>query len=332
MPAKRFKHAHAPGHEWSQEKSAAVMKKLTEERGRGDAIPMDPAVEAVRDSLEENLVFFMTNVAAMSAKYRDALAACVPPQYIHAERKQVPLPELGDEGSFHELRESVIKESERVANAAEGADKDSAVTVAGPPAPDRGRVIQLLIVEEDAEAEEGDEEADDDDDDDSDEEEDDEDAAVGEDAPEIVLPDNRLLLTQLHTIKREAYALNTTFNGIHDWVAFNIPTDPSEGATAEVMAAVMAQTLALSEALTSIYEMESRYLAERLGAETGAQRHPDCYSMQDAMLSNEVETWDELKRAWWTMQRVTMIEHTVLAKNMKILTRGVSREHERLFV
>jgi len=98
------------------------------------------------------------------------------------------------------------------------------------------------------------------------------------------------------------------------------------------MQAVMTQTLSLSEAITGVYDLESKYLGERLEAETGAVRHPDCYSLRDKLLSLEVETWDDLKRAWWTMQRVTMIEHTVLAKNMKHLTKGLSKDHERMFV
>ena len=69
MPAKRFKAAGTRTH-WTKEKSAAVMQKFTQGGTRGEPIPLDPAVEAVRDSLEENLIYFMQNVSSMVAKYR----------------------------------------------------------------------------------------------------------------------------------------------------------------------------------------------------------------------------------------------------------------------
>lgn len=351
MPAKRFRVGHKQ--HWDKDQSAAVMKRLTEKKGRGEPIPMDPAVEAVKESLEENVAAFMSQTSDIVQKYREYLDACVPPAYIHERRKLTVLPELGDAGVFHTLRESFQREEAAVSRQATsdfGLEKSAADTcaggecdaakVAGPPEPDRSRVIQLLIVEEDEEEDEDDEESAaataaeaqaDSSDDESDEE-----AETAEQAPEIVLPDNRLLLKQLHILRREAYALSTTFNGIHDLIAFMIPSsaemEGTDGTTATVMAAVMQQALSLAEVCSENEKMESQYLSDRLDAEVSAQKHPDCYTFQDALISLEVDTWDQLKRSWWAMTRITLIMHTVLARNWKLVSKGRSTGHTNMFM
>lgn len=141
-----------------------------------------------------------------------------------------------------------------------------------------------------------------------------------EDEISITFPNNDDLREQLALLKREAYELGTTFDGIHDWVALNIPDMREEGEIGvEVMGAVIEQTSSLADSTRGVYSLELKYLSERSEAEKALLKCPDSRSLQLALETNDADTWDEIERAWRTLIRVCLILYSVLAKNMNKL-------------
>jgi hypothetical protein len=344
------------------------MAKLTK---GGDSsnqlLELDPAVEHIRDALEENLVFFLRNVSAMLQKYKDYVAAVDPPAYVRLVQQQQEIPGLppsqqslrrsgstgnvaalatgGPAGTDNEAAAASASVAEGAAGAGAALTEAALKSLVNPAVPDRSKTIRLEIEEPDADEEEDANPALESPETTSDEDESDEDidnivteaeAQADADAAalEAEFPDNTALTAQLRLLKRESYALETTFNGIHDWTALNVvTTDDEEGPVSQALEAVMEQTASLTESLRSTYDLYSTYLAARFGLEHDAAKYPDCYSYRDSLLMLEVNTWDELRQAWRVLLRTTMILHTFLAKNMKLLTkRSLKSERQRLFV
>ena len=136
----------------------------------------------------------------------------------------------------------------------------------------------------------------------------------------IVFPDNTLLQEQLLLLKKEAYALGTTFDGIHDWIALSIPDYKEEDNTnVEVMGAVIQQVGSLQETVREVYSTELTYLEQRADLEKALLKVPDSDTIARQLELTDLDTWDDVERGWRGMIRVALILFTMLSKNMKAL-------------
>lgn len=142
----------------------------------------------------------------------------------------------------------------------------------------------------------------------------------------VTFPDNSYLVQQLQNIKKEAYELSTTYDGVYDWIVLNLPDLKEEDSTGlEVMNAVMEQISSLNEAVRAIYKLETKYFSERSEMEKAILKMPECKTLQLALMVNDEDTWVELGKAWRVMIRSCLILYTMLSKNMARLTDPTSK-------
>jgi hypothetical protein len=271
----------------------------------------DPAVRAVVESLERNLEFFMNNIGMLIKKYDDLLNAALPlnPKYAEAmqsegAKEESPLLKRAASGAILPADEPPKEKKTKGEGKAEKADskpKDSAQTD-----PPQGAEAEKEGGE--ADANDGEEE---------------EDVEI-----EIEFPDNKNLLKQLRLLKRESYELSTTFDGIHDWIALNIPDMKDEdNMGVEIMGAVIEQASSLTDTLRSVYALELKYLSDRADMEKALMKFPISVTLKQQLEVNDGDTWDEIERSWRTLIRVCLILHSVLTKNMEKLRNPRSHGH-----
>ena len=147
-----------------------------------------------------------------------------------------------------------------------------------------------------------------------------------------MFPDNALLLEQLKLLKKEAYALGTTFDGIHDWIALSIPDYKEEdNVNVEIMGAVIQQVGNLQETVRDVYATELKYLEERADLEKSLLKVPDSDTIARQLELQELDTWDDVERGWRGMIRVSLILFSMLSKNMKALREPRKAKHSNLF-
>jgi hypothetical protein len=140
---------------------------------------------------------------------------------------------------------------------------------------------------------------------------------------EIKFPDNTEIVRQLRLLKREAYELSSTMDGIHDWIALSIPeiqtSESGENDGVEVMGAVIEQVSSLTDTVKACYSAESKYLEDRADLEKAMLKLPESETMRLSLAALDCDTWDEIDRAWRTLVRVTLLLYSILSKNMSHL-------------
>lgn len=143
---------------------------------------------------------------------------------------------------------------------------------------------------------------------------------------EVEFPDNSDLKQQLKQLKREAYEMSTTLEGIVDWIDLNAPdkVKGQEDAGAEIQGAVSEQIASLAAAVNDVYELELKYLGERAELETTLLALPEVKSIALSMEIHDAETWDTVERSWKVMVRVCLIAYSVVTKNLARLKQPVA--------
>jgi len=143
---------------------------------------------------------------------------------------------------------------------------------------------------------------------------------------EVEFPDNADLKQQLKQLKREAYEMSTTLEGIVDWIDLNAPdkVKGQEDAGAEIQGAVSEQISSLASAVNDVYELELKYLGERAELETTLLALPEVKSIALSMEIHDAETWDTVERSWKVMVRVCLIAYSVVSKNLSRLKQPVA--------
>lgn len=255
----------------------------------------------VQDTLEQNLTYFMANIGMLIKKFDDYLTAALPENPKSKDptanqRATSPLLKRGASEMVLSDSDPVTKPTDATAapttTTTPAAEPKVAAAVSSPTSkPDiKAERVGKVQVKESAEDEE---------------------------IVEITFPDNGELLKQLKLLKREAYELTTTFDGIHDWIALNIPTMKDEdNVGVEVMGAVIEQISSLNEAIREVYKLESKYLTERAESEKSVLKYPESSSLALQMEVGDMDTWDEVERSWRALIRVCLILYSVLSKNM----------------
>jgi hypothetical protein len=137
---------------------------------------------------------------------------------------------------------------------------------------------------------------------------------------EVNFPSNEDLLGNLRTLKRESYELATTMDGIHDWIALNVPDiKEDDNSGVEVMSAVIEQVSSLTDTVRGVYGLEQKYLEERSECEKRRLKYPESKMVELQLQTQDTDTWDDLDRGWRTLIRVCLVLYAVLAKNMTAL-------------
>ena len=140
------------------------------------------------------------------------------------------------------------------------------------------------------------------------------------------------LLAQLRTLKIESRGLIRTFDQIHDWIALNVPTLQEDlPAGVEVMGVIIGNVGDMASVIKTVYGLEAKYLTDRIEMETKAARYTECPSYQQALTVLDSNTWDEVEKGWRSIIRACLLIHSLLAKNMKLLTdpRKTGRDRDR---
>ena len=258
-----------------------------------DEPPMDPAVQGVQDALEANLTYFMGNIGAIIKRYDEHLEKAVPPP--------VPAPSSAEPGSSTKGASAAPPPAEATPGSPKK-EASSAPTASAPAAaPASPKADPAASSPKEATAAPAVVEAE----------------AVEEETIEIVFPDNTPLLEQLGLLKRESYALSTTFDGIHDWIALNVPDmQKDESAGVQVMGAVIEQLSSLNEAVRGVYALELKYLGDRSDLEQALLKLPQSETLKLSLEVTDNDMWDDVERGWRTLIRVCLIAYSVLAKNM----------------
>ena len=255
---------------------------------------MDPAVNIVKGVLEQNVTFFVQNVSQYITKYQQHLNDCL--AILSAQPNISLQPATPQAAAVTSVAAAVVAAPEAAAPpAAEVSATTPAVaddaTAAGAVSP---TVVGKVTVNETEEA----------------------------DVLEVEFPDNEELCKQLKSLKREAYELSTTFDGISDWIDLNAP-DKEKGAEdsvgAEVQDAVIEQIGSLNEAVKGVYDLELKYLSDRTDLESQVLKAPQVRSLQLQLEIGDADMWDEVERSWRAMIRVCLILYSVLTKNMSRL-------------
>lgn len=150
----------------------------------------------------------------------------------------------------------------------------------------------------------------------------------------VEFPNNAALLRQLRFLKKEAWEFNRVFEGIHDWIALNIPDMKEEdNVGVEVMGAVIEQLNSLNSGVRGVYNEESKYIGERADYEKALLKCPECATVKLQLEVGDAEEWDAIESAWRTLIRCCLILHSVLSKNMKKLRdpRGATTRHANMY-
>jgi hypothetical protein len=255
-------------------------------KGSRSGVEMDPAVNIVKGVLEQNVTFFVQNVSQYITKYQQHLNECLA---ILSAQPNISLqtPATTPEAPVASAPAAAAPPTTTPADATAAATAADETAV-GPVSP---AVIGKVTVNETEE----------------------------EDVLEVEFPDNEELCKQLKSLKREAYELSTTFDGISDWIDLNAP-DKEKGAEdsvgAEVQDAVIEQIGSLNEAVKGVYDLEFKYLSDRTDLETQVLKAPQVRSLQLQLEIGDADMWDEVERSWRAMIRVCLILYSVLTKNM----------------
>jgi hypothetical protein len=251
-------------------------------KGSRSGVEMDPAVSIVKGVLEQNVTYFVQNVSQYIGKYQEQLSKCLAILNAQARISLQAAPATPKAADATGAATAAVPASD----AAVKPDAPAAEATPASPA-----VIGKVTVNENRE----------------------------EDVMEIEFPDNEKLCQQLKALKREAYELSTTFDGISDWIDLNAP-DKEKGSEdsvgAEVQDAVIEQVGSLNEAVKGVYDLELKYLSERTDLESQVLKAPQVRSLQLQLEIGDSDTWDEIERSWRAMIRVCLILYSVLTKNM----------------
>ena len=138
----------------------------------------------------------------------------------------------------------------------------------------------------------------------------------------MFIPDNTVLLTQLRSLKKEAYELGTTLEGIRDWIAINIPmldAGIADQVGLTVMTGVMEAATEQSGAVRGVYDLEMGYLEARAEVEITMERYPDSATRSREMIALEVTTWDGVRDGWRQLNRSAILTYEKVRKNFSRL-------------
>lgn len=152
---------------------------------------------------------------------------------------------------------------------------------------------------------------------------------------EVRFPDNTNLVKQLRLLKREAYELGSTMDGIHDWIALNVPDiKEDDNDNVEIMGAVIEQVTSLTDTVKAVYSAESQYIEQRSEIEKAMLKLPESETMKLSMAAGDSNAWDEVDRAWRTLVRITLLLYSILSKNMAALKepRKAAASHAGMFM
>ncbi|CUG83935.1 proteasome activator PA28 beta subunit family protein, putative [Bodo saltans] len=129
-----------------------------------------------------------------------------------------------------------------------------------------------------------------------------------------------LLLVQLKIIKSEARTLGKTLDEIHDWIALNIPQMKEEdNVGVAVMAGVIQELAGSIVKVRGVYDLEASYVSDRAELDVKYLKTTDAESTLQAIEVCDADTWDTLEKGWRAMMRVSLMVHSTLAKNMRLL-------------
>ena len=324
---------------WTADDSKREMKRWT-----SVTPPTEPAVQQVQATLNENTKYFMENIAGLVSKFSSCLNTALDSNPKRAEDVGVnrhassPLlnrptdmatdpnstsaqPRLQSFSSGDVTNAPVVVRLVRKKQAAATSEKEKAknegpkTSEAGEKHPSAESATAKPPVAKGADG--GNAAEDDDDDGDS---SDSSDCDPSPDAPAVKIPDNKELLQQLRILKREAYELGTTFDGIHDWIALNVPDLKDDDNTGiEVMDAVMEQVTSLNDAVREVYSIEGKYMEDRSENECTVMKYPDAGSIRLVLEVADRDLWDDIERGWRILIRTSLILYTVLSRNMEKL-------------
>jgi hypothetical protein len=300
-----------------------------------ETVAVDPTVKRVQDSYEESLTFFMSNIAPMLERYNQLLQAALaqnprandnsetktdeavpaseapatapvaaedngvtPPPEKASPQKQPTSPLLRrpklDAVEMAELEKSAVEllrqsssvqiQAKKVATPA-GEAKSTPLTTASTTAAKK---------------------------------KDKDKAPTSEQLDSLALPP--LLLVQLKIIKNEARILGKTLDEIHDWIALNIPQMKEEdNVGVAVMAGVIQELAGSIVKVRGVYDLEASYVSDRAELDVKYLKTTDAESTLQAIEVCDADTWDTLEKGWRAMMRVSLMVHSTLAKNMRLL-------------
>jgi hypothetical protein len=152
-----------------------------------------------------------------------------------------------------------------------------------------------------------------------------------EEVVEVEFPENEELKKQLKMLKKEAYELSTTLEGIMDWIDLLAPDKDKtqeDSTGAEVQDAVSEQISSLADSTKSAYDLEGKYLNERGEIEAAILGMPQVKSMVLQLEVYDADAWDEIERSWKMLLRVCLIAYSVVFKNMKRLKNPLSKSKD----
>ncbi len=270
---------------------------------------MAPAVQQVHQTLESNLDYFMQGVGTLVEKY-EALAAKVRDEIAAAAAAEAAQPVVPVEDDITVIRllrsvESKIPEGSPK-SATTKKDGETKVQLEGETAADKEKGGEEEVEEIEEEV------------DDNTSATSDYDPSPDGEAPKF--PDNSKLLEQFQALKKEAYELNVTFSGIHDWIALSLPDLKMEDdESMEVADTMMSQVSGLDETLQSVYSLEQKYVDSRMDLECEILKYPDAPSLRVLLKTTDDSAWRDIEHSYVSMIRVCIILHTHLNRNMKTL-------------
>lgn len=286
---------------WTDADSAQELNRYT--GNDASKIPVLPELAFLSDQLGANLGFFMANVGQFIARYTLQLQSL--------EAPDGPL-----DNAMAALKLHPIHPVGRVIRLKVDHDDDEEVATADVAEVTTADAAETAVGGEDAAAADGV----DDDDDDSDAESDAPEPSP--DAPPVFIPDNTVLLTQLRSLKKEAYELGTTLEGIRDWIAINIPmldAGIADQVGLTVMTGVMEAATEQSGAVRGVYDLEMGYLEARAEVEITMERYPDSATRSREMIALEVTTWDGVRDGWRQLNRSAILTYEKVRKNFSRL-------------
>lgn len=272
---------------WTSEDSKKEMEKWVKNAQTA------PAVAQVHQTLEKNLEYFMKGVGTLVEKY-EALAA-----------------KVREEIAAQDADVAIKQKAEQTGN-----QKDYVIIRMLRPLPPK-------VSKKDPASPTSPKTEDNDDDEDD---YDDNTSATSEydpspnvKAPEF--PSNEKLLEFFAELKKEAYELNVTFNGIHDWIALSLPDLKfgEDEESMEVADTMMSQVSSLDETLQGVYSFESKYVEGRTDLECEMLKYPDSTSLPILIRATDETAWRDIEHSYTSMVRVCIILHTHLNRNMATL-------------
>jgi len=241
---------------------------------------LDPIIGKVQEHLEENLQYFLSNISTFVDKYNKRIETVLPKN-----------PKMSDHDLTLEpltpLRKKTRADGAAAASTPSSRQASTAFPAGSPKTAQPGTPSS---------------------------------ATIATDGTAPALPDNSDLLAEMKILKGEAYELSTIFDGMHDWVALNIPDIKEEdNAGVEIQGAVLEQTEELASVLRNVYSLELKYLADRSELETTLLKYPKALSLPRAISVIDCNAWDDIERSWRTMIRICILVYALFQKNMSRL-------------